>query len=64
MMVIVSELQEWSALDDTVKDIQASLEELAAGGDNEGGEDGKEVAKKTHGLDSESESEEDEEGEG
>jgi hypothetical protein len=61
---VVSLSGEWSALDDTVKDIQASLEELAAGGDNEGGEDGKEVAKKTHGLDSESESEEDEEGEG
>ena len=65
MVVIVSELQEWSALDNTVKDIQASVEELAAGGDEEGGEDGKEeAAKKTHGLDSESESEEDEEGEG
>ena len=49
-------LQEFSALDETVKDIQASLEQIEKKEVEEDGEG------KTHGSDSESESE-DEEGE-
>ena len=52
--------QEWSALDDTVKDIQASLEELAIKGEGGETQERKEMVNKSHGSESESESEEDE----
>lgn len=56
--------QEWSALDEQVKGIQASLEQIhnedgGEGGPVEGGEE-----KAVHGSESESESEDEEEEEG
>lgn len=55
--------QEWSALDEQVKDIQASLEQIHR--DEEGGEgEPVEEEKAAHGSESESESEDEEEEEG
>ena len=61
-------MQEWSALDETVKDMQASLEELTApeegGGEGVAKSEGEEVVGKSHGSESESESEDDEDEDG
>lgn len=54
--------QEWSALDEQVKDIQASLEQIHK--DEEGAEEEPLEEKAVHGSESESESEDEEEEEG
>ena len=69
MCHISGPLQEWSALDDTVKDIQASLEELAVKGEGDEKEETKEelkkeMTRKSQASESDSDSEEDEEDEG
>lgn len=56
--------QEWSALDEQVKDIQASLEEIHKKDDDEGGPVEGAEEKAVHGSESESESEDEEEEEG